>query len=301
MPSFQRTIFKTITKIMSARMNSISSLPKLRAFMDMGPPIPSFSKSLTIKTDLIDNIPVEWIIPQQTFSNSVILYLHGGGWTLGWKDSHRSLVAHICQSASSQALAVDYRLAPEYPFPAALEDCLAAYKWLLSDGTSPKQIVIAGDSAGANLALATMMSLRDTGDPLPAAAVCISPMTDLAGTGDTFYSKKDALLTSRFALTLAHYYIGNQDPHNPLISPHYGCLDGLPPLLIHVGEDEILLSDSIRLADKARSAGVDVNLKVWPKMWHVWHTFVPYLPEAKQAVNEIGLFIRKYLKIAGNT
>lgn len=190
-------------------------------------------------------------------------------------------------------MAVDYRLAPEYPFPAALEDCLTAYRWLLKSGISSQQIVIGGDSAGGNLALTTLMALRDAGDLLPAAAVCISPMTDLAGTGESFSTNQDPLLTSQFALSMAQYYAGNQDPRLPLISPHYGSLSGLPPLLIHIGEDEILLSDATRLADNARAAGVDVSLVIWPKMWHVWHVYAPYLPEAQQAVNAIGVFVRE--------
>lgn len=204
-------------------------------------------------------------------------------------------MAHICQAAASRALAVEYRLAPEDPFPAALEDCLAAYRWLLKSGTSPQQIVVAGDSAGGNLTLTTLMALRDAGDPLPAAAVCISPMTDLAGTGESFSTNKDPLLTTRFALSMARYYAGGQDPRLPLISPHYGSLHEFPPLLIHVGEDEILLSDSMRLADNARADGVEVRLVIWPKMWHVWHAFVPYLPEAQQAVAEIGAFIGEHV------
>lgn len=293
MPSLQSYAFRALTKIFSARMNSISSIPKLRAFVGAGSNKPLLPRGATMQSARADGVSVEWIIPPNALAQPIILYLHGGGWTLGWNNSQRWMVAHICQAAASRALAVDYRLAPEDPFPAALEDCLAAYRWLLKSGTSPRQIVIAGDSAGGNLALATLMALRDAGDPLPAAAVCISPMTDLAGTGESFSTNKDPLLTARFALSMARYYAGNQDPRLPLISPHYGNLGGLPPLLIHVGEDEILLSDAARLTDNARAAGVDVSLVIWPKMWHVWHAFVPYLPEAQQAVNAMGDFIRE--------
>jgi acetyl esterase/lipase len=205
------------------------------------------------------------------------------------------MVAHICQAAASRALAVDYRLAPENPFPAALDDCLAAYRWLLKQNVAPQDIVIAGDSAGGNLVLTTLMSLRDAGDPLPAAAVCISPITDLKGTGESFWTKKDPMVTAKSFVRAYRHYAGNQDVCSPLLSPLYGNLHKLPALLIHVGGDEILLSDATRLADKAHAAGVDVNLVIWPKMWHVWHLFAPHLPEAQQAITAIGVFIQEHI------
>jgi acetyl esterase/lipase len=194
-----------------------------------------------------------------------------------------------------RVLAVDYRLAPEYPFPAALDDCVAAYRWLLSNGVSPDQIVIAGDSAGGNLTLSTALILRDAGDPLPAALICISPMTDLACTGETYWTNKDPMLAPQVALDMARQYAGNTPLDAPLLSPHYADLHGLPPLLIHAGEHELLLSDAIRLAERARCAGVDTRLQVWPGMWHVWHLFTPFLPEAVEAVEDIGVFIRANL------
>jgi len=297
MPSVQSYFFKVITKVMSLRMNSIASVPELRTFSERMSG-DSISKSLlpdgtTLNRIGVDGVPVEWVNPPQVSSKSVILYLHGGGWILGWYNSYRSLVARIGLAAKSRVLAVDYRLAPENPYPAALEDSLAVYRWLLRDGIESKQIVIAGDSAGGNLTLTTLMALRDAGEPMPAAAVCISPMTDLAATGESFWKNRDALLTTKLVLSMAGHYIGSQDAHLPMISPHYGNLEGLPPLLIHVGGDEILLSDAERLAAKARGAGVEVDLVIWPKMWHVWHVYAPYLPEAQQAVDEIGSFVRK--------
>jgi len=208
------------------------------------------------------------------------------------------MLGHLCQAAACRALAVDYRLAPEAPFPAALEDCLTAYRWLLKTGTPADQIVIAGDSAGGNLTLTTMMALRDAGDPMPAGSVCISPMTDLACTGESFNTRKDALLTPKQARDFARYYAGEQDPRLPLISPCYGDLSGLPPLLIHAGGDETLLSDAQRLADRARAAGVDVRLDIWPHLWHVWHVYTPFMPEARQAVEAIGAFVRTRVKSA---
>jgi monoterpene epsilon-lactone hydrolase len=291
MPSVQSYFIRVFLSILSARMNSISSIPKLRTFLGAGAKTTGLPRGVTIQPLLADEVPVEWIIPAGVSTQTVILYFHGGGWTLGWYNNHREMVANICMAAAARALAVDYRLAPENPFPAALQDCLSVYRWLIKNGTSPQQIVIAGDSAGGNLTLSTLMALRDAGDALPAAAVCISPVTDLACTGESFTTNKDAMLSPRFVRTMLQHYVANTDPCLPLISPLYGEMGGLPPLLIQVGEDEILLSDATRLADKARAAGVQVNLVVWPNMWHVWHLFAPYLPEAQHAIAAIGDFI----------
>ena len=295
MISLQGLILRTFLRLRKAGMNWDAPVEKFRANLRLSNRFVKLSRNVEIQRDLASGVPVEWIIPPNTSSQSIIFYIHGGGWTLGWTNLHRRMVTYLCRAGMSRALAVDYRLAPEHPFPAALEDCLTAYRWLLTRGTSPQNIVIVGDSAGANLTLSTLMSLRDAGDELPAAAVCISPMTDLLGTGDSFQIKQDPALTASFALTMARHYAGDQDLHLPLLSPHYGDLRGLPPLLIQVGEDEILLSDATRLADNARTAGVNVNLVIWPKMWHVWHLFAPSLPEAQQAVHAIGTFIGEHL------
>ena len=270
---------------------STTSIPKLRARMGAISGKSFLPRGVTLSPVKLDGVPAEWIYPPNYSPQSIILYLHGGAWTLGWTNTGRSLLAYISLAAHSRALAVDYRLAPEHPFPAAHTDCFKAYCWLLSNGILPKNIVLAGDSAGGNLVLTTLLALRDAGLPLPGAAVCISAVTDLACTGESFQTKKDPGLPTNFVRTMIQHYIGSQDPLQPLISPLYADLTGFPPLLMQVGEDELLLSDSVRLADKARNAGVDVQLVVWPKMWHVWHTFVPILPEAQKAVNEIGAFI----------
>ncbi len=266
----------------------------------MGPKRPLLSRGIQLTAATAAGVPVEWLAPVGAGAAPVgagaapvVLYLHGGGWVLGWYNSHRWLLGQIGLAAGCRALAVDYRLAPEHPFPAALNDCLGVYRWLVQQGTAPRQIVIAGDSAGGNLTLTTLLALRDAGDPLPAAGVCISPMTDLEGTGETFNRTTDPLLSAKFALDMARHYAGGQDARQPLISPVWGDLRGLPPLLVHVGADEILLSDAQRLEAAAHAAGVDARLRVWPAMWHVWHIFAPFLPEARQAVAEIGEFVRE--------
>jgi epsilon-lactone hydrolase len=295
MPSLQGYVFRNLTQVLSIWMNSITSIPKLRARSE------KISRSLRLPDgaawhrQTLAGIAVEWLSPLNPVPNSVILYLHGGAWVLGWYNNHRVLAAHIGLASRSRLVAVDYRLAPEHPFPASLDDCLAVYRRLVSDGIEANQIILAGDSAGANLVLALLLTLRDANEALPAAAVCISPMTDLAFTGRSFYTNKDALLNAEFASSMSHLYVGSHDPRSPLISPHYGDMTGLPPLLIHTGENEILLSDAQRLADNARHAGVDATLTVWPKMWHVWHIFAPYLPEAMQAIDEIGSFIQRHI------
>lgn len=296
MTSIQGYFLRTFLRLRKAGMNWDAPVEKFRANLRLSDQFVRVPHDVEIKSDVADGVPVEWVIPSHISSDHVIFYIHGGGWVLGWTNLHRRLVNHLCKAAATRALAVDYRLAPEHPFPAALEDCLTVYRWLLKNGFASHNIVIAGDSAGANLTLTTLISLRDAGDPLPAAAVCISPMIDLLGTGDSFRTQQDPALTATFALTMARHYASSQDPRSTLLSPYYGDLRALPPLLIHVGEDEILLTDAKRLAEKAQAVGVDVTLVIWPKMWHVWHLFVPSLPEARQAVNEIGTFIRTHLK-----
>jgi acetyl esterase/lipase len=235
----------------------------------------------------------EWVEPAGTRTGTVILYLHGGGFMMGSPDTHRALAARVALASHARALVLDYRLAPEHPFPAALEDAVAAYRWLLAQGRAPGQIVFAGDSAGGGLALAALLYLRDAGDPLPAGLVCLSPLTDMEGTGESVVTraKADPMLTIDDVVVLKHYLAGN-DPRSPLLSPLYGDLRGLPPMMIHVGNDEILLSDSTRLSERARDAGVDVSLHIYPDMWHMWHYFAPYLPEAVQAIHEIGAFVQ---------
>jgi acetyl esterase/lipase len=263
----------------------------------------AFKPPPDVRVERVADAPVagEWIVPLGAPERPVILYLHGGAWILGWNAMHRSMVAHLCTDAGLRAFAVDYRVAPEHRHPAALDDCKSAYHWLLQGGLSPRDIVVAGDSAGGTLTLTTLMSLRDSGDPtasgLPALGVCISPATDLAGTGESFRTKKDPVITPEFVLTMRKQYAGDMDMRSPLLSPLYGDLHGLPPLLIHAGGEEMLLSDATRLADKARAAGVDVTIEIWPGMWHVWHAFGPWLPEARQAIAAIARFIRERLGI----
>ena len=236
----------------------------------------------------------EWLTPPGARTDAVVLYLHGGGYAIGSPRSHRHLAAAIARAAGSRALLLDYRLAPEHPFPAALDDAVAAYQWLVRDGIAPSRIVIAGDSAGGGLTLATLLALRDRGLPLPAGAVGISPWVDLTNSAASYATKAavDPIVTIEGIALLTQAYIGTGDPKQPLVSPLYADLRGLPPLLIHVGSDEVLLDDAAGLAARARAAGVDVTLREWPQMIHVWHWFISMLDEAEQAIAEIGAFVK---------
>ncbi len=247
-------------------------------------------------------VPAEWLKPKQFSKNGVILYIHGGAFVICSLNTHRSMVSRLVKAAGVAAVSLDYRLAPEYPYPAALEDCLSGYRWLLESGYSPEQIVIAGDSAGGNLTLALMLRLKAAGEPLPAGAVCFSPVTDLVGTGESIVTKADIdpILDGSVAHQMVQEcYVREHDQRDPLISPLYGELSQLPPILLHVGEDEILLDDSVRFAARARDAGTDAQLVIWPGMWHVFQIFAPILPEANQAILQAGGFIQRVLRGSG--
>jgi monoterpene epsilon-lactone hydrolase len=238
-------------------------------------------------------VPAEWIIPPNAASDRVILYLHGGGYVMGSINTHRAMIARIARAANARALALAYRLAPEHPFPAALDDCVAAYKWLLAQGYKPGKITIGGDSAGGGLALATLLAIRDGGTPQPAAGILISPWNDLEGTGDSIKTRaeRDPSVDQPGLSRMARMYAGNADPKNPLLSPIHANFRGLPPLLIQVGDAEVLLDDSTRVAERARAAGVKVDLEVWDDMVHVWHVFAKILPEGQQAIDKIGAYV----------
>ena len=241
--------------------------------------------------------PAEWLTPPGARTDAVLFYLHGGGYVIGSPRSHRHLAAALARAAGTRALLLDYRLAPEHPFPAALDDAVAAYEWLLADGIAPDRVVIAGDSAGGGLTVATLLALRDRRLPRPAGGVCISPWVDLTNSAASYRSKAavDPIVTLEGIAQLTQAYLGGADPKLPLVSPLYADLRGLPPLLIHVGSDEVLLDDALGLAARAREAGVDVAVREWPAMIHVWHWFQPMLDEADRAIAEIGGFVKTRL------
>jgi epsilon-lactone hydrolase len=243
-----------------------------------------------------DMVRCEWFIPPHSPTDQVLLYLHGGGFVYGLTSLHRHMVAYAARKMGIRALMVDYRVAPEYPFPAALDDCVTAYRWLLKQGISAQNMVVAGDSAGGNLTIAMLMKLRDSGDPLPAAAACLSPVADLTDRDETFRRVYDPLLHPRAGRIYRHSYVANNDARNPLISPAFGNWRGLPPLVVHVGEDEILRADAVRIEELAKAVGVDVRLEVYPRMWHVWQLYLT-LPQAVQSLDDIAQFLKSHLGV----
>ena len=244
----------------------------------------------------IDGLYAEWILPAQSTKDKVILYFHGGGYVSGTCYSHRSIAAKFVKGSGIGALLFEYRLAPEQPYPAALQDSLAAYLWLLEQGIAPLNVVFVGDSAGGGLCLATLLALRDQGTPLPAAAVAYSPVTDFKCTGESYRRKAKVCLSPEgMAPALAKHYAGDNDPGFQYISPLYGDLHGLPPLLIYAGEEETLCDDAARFAEKANDAGVKVTLRIGEGLFHCYPAMAPLFPEATQALEEICSFINKYI------
>jgi acetyl esterase/lipase len=252
---------------------------------------------VTVEPVTAHGVAAEWTSTPEADPARVLLFLHGGGYISGSIASHRHMVAQAGREAGTRTLALGYRLAPEHPFPAALEDTLAAYRFLLDSGIAPRNIALAGESAGGGLALATLVSLRESGLPLPACTWCSSPWTDLAMTGATMETKAavDPLIQKPYLLELAALYLNGTDPRAPLVSPILADLRGLPPMLIQVGSSETLLDDSLRLAAVAGAAGVDTTLRIWPEMIHAFHLFHPQLEDGRKALAEAGAFIRAHL------
>jgi len=241
-----------------------------------------------------NEVAAEWISPPDREPRRAVLYIHGGSFVSGSIASHRTLAGNVALASDSHVLLIDYRLAPEHPFPAAVEDTVTAYTWLLAQGLSPGQLAVAGDSAGGNLALALLIHLRDHQLPMPAAGVCFSPAPDLTFSGASwgFNSEKDLMIVEAKEREAVRLYLRDADPRSPLASPSFADLGGLPPLLVQVGSHEVLLSDCEKIAEKARAAGVDVQFESWPEMQHEWQFAARLLPEARSAISHAGAFLR---------
>jgi epsilon-lactone hydrolase len=260
------------------------------------PPIPKGAKVSQVGEDGVCGEWVEWTDDPQ----STIYYLHGGGYLACSPETHRSLTIALSRAVRARIFALDYRLAPEHRFPAAVEDAVNGYLWLIKNGVDPGNIIIGGDSAGGGLTLATLISLRDAGEKLPRAAFCLSPWTDLKGTGESLKANNhsDSMFYGESITVVAQIYLGSRLADDPLASPIYADLSNLPPLLIYASSSEVLLDDSVRLAERARGYGVDVDLRIWEDLPHAWPFLVAFkVPEACQVIDEIANFINEYDKL----
>ncbi len=244
----------------------------------------------------VGGVPGEWITTPESKEDRLLYYLHGGGYVLGSVNTHREMVSRLARAMGARALAIDYRLAPEHPFPAAVSDATTGYRWLLAEGVSPSGIVIAGDSAGGGLAIACQVALRDAEAPMPAAAVCLSPWADMECVGESM-----AELAGKGGIDpvgiveMAKAYVGEADAREPLASPIHADLTGLPPLLIQVSKAEELYSDAMRLAERAQACGVETEVEPWEDMTHVWQSMAALIPEGREAIEDVGRFVRKKL------
>ena len=289
---------RAIREIMAGMARSVDepepSVQELRGPMDaMGAATPP-PEGCRVEAMTLGGRPAERLTPRDAVAGRVILFLHGGGYCIGSLASHRALAARLAEATRCAAVVPDYRLAPEHPFPAAVDDALAAWRDLLASGADPARAAIAGDSAGGGLTFATALAAREAGLPMPAALLAISPWADLAQTGASYAAKaqSDTMITKAGLDLFSSTYLAGTDPRHPLASPLFADLTGLPPTLIQVGGEESLLSDSAGMAQALGLAGVDVTLRIWPEMIHVWHFFAPRLTAGQAATDEAGAWLR---------
>lgn len=252
------------------------------------------SQGVTRENIELGGRPAQNFIPAGMEPENTLLYFHGGGYVMGSADSHANLTARLAAASGARVVSLDYRLAPESPFPAAVEDGLDAYRALLDGGVAPANLAIGGDSAGGGLTFATLVKARDRGLPMPASAIGLSPWMDLTARSKTHESRAaaDPWLNTDVLVEVADQYLGSASAEEPLASPLFADLDGLPPIMLQVGDAEVLLDDSREFHKKATAAGVDCRLEVWDRMIHVWHTFSSVLPEGEQAIKALGLFLK---------
>lgn len=254
-------------------------------------------RGTTVSPVNVHDLPAEWVHGPGAEPDAAILYLHGGGFIMGSPATHRELAARVSSAGKARVLSLGYRLLPEFAFPAALDDTKAAYQWLLDRGYAPNRLIIGGDSSGAGLALQALISLRDEGVPLPCVGFLMSPVTDWVDPGgDSFATRAalDPLVSPAQCRRTSPQYVGSH-ARDPLLRPAEMDLAGLPPLWIQVGDHEVLLSDAERLADRAAQDGVEVSFKIWPGMWHVFQSAARYVPESRQSIEELALFLRRRL------
>ncbi len=294
MNTILRSVVKPVISYMSFHPKKIKQRRPLLCGVSSFLPLPSHFKITPVDFGAFNG---EWVDSENNADHTrerVLLYLHGGGYIAGSPTTHRNITTRLNRYGQCRVLAINYRKSPDYPYPYPLEDALTAYQWLLDEGYKPENIVFAGDSAGGNLTLSTLLAIRDQKKPLPAGAACLSPWTDLTGSGESMrYNRKlDPMIPARRVKTAARLHANGMPLDDPRLSPLHANLQGLPPLLIHVGDNEVLLSDSVRFAQKAKDHGVDVELKVWQNAPHVFQLFAGAVPQSNAALKEIGAFFR---------
>ena len=294
MPTFKTVVFRQLFKREMKKLPLDRPINLMRKKMDELGGQASVAVGSRIEPAVVGGVPAEWIVPANDDGQHLLLYLHGGGYSIGSCESHRGMASQIAKACGARVLLPEYRLAPEHPYPAGLEDATAVYAHLLKQGYSPDNLAIAGDSAGGGLTLATLQNLREKNIPMPACAATISAWTDLLGTGHSMQTRArhDPWFNPEGVVKAAKVYYADADPTDPKVSPIFADYSQFPPLLFQVGDYEILLNDTTRAAQKAKEQGVDVTLKIWDGMWHVWHAFYDNIIEGHQGIEELGEFVR---------
>lgn len=295
MSSLRAKLIRSITGFVARRIDVATlDVERTRRFADRVSVLQPTASGVRVEKNSIAGLHAEWLTPAECDAGKLLLYLHGGGYVVGNCNMHRQLVSHIARAAAVRAVLPEYRLAPEHKYPAAVEDATRVYRALLEQGYAADDIVIAGDSAGGGLTMATLLSLRDAKVAMPAAAILLSPFLDVTGSGETMLTRaaQDPWFRPQDLPVIADYYCEPDQQRDPLVSPVFADMSGLPPLLVQVGDDEILLSDAERLHDQITAAGGDIQLTVWPEMWHVFQMFVGKIPEAGKAIDAIGRYVR---------
>jgi acetyl esterase/lipase len=294
MASIRSHIIRYISAQYMKRVTPESDINELRKGLESRTQMLPPARGVGIQPTVIEGIKCEWHVPAGCDDAPVIYYLHGGAYVMGSPATHRRLVSHIAKAAKMRAVVPDYRLAPENRFPAALEDSLKVYRHLVSNGHDEHQMAIGGDSAGGNLTVSTLLALRDAGDTLPAACFLMSPWLDMTGEGESFRTRAgiDPWFRPEHMAPTAGKIFSDFDKRNPLVSPVFADASNLPPVLVHVGDHEILLSDSTRFVDNIHRDGGEVELRVWPGMWHVFQFFVGQMPESNRSIEHIAGFLQ---------
>lgn len=288
---------KLMGKLRKYRDTHTLTVEETRANLDALGDRFSLPDGMVVEKEDIDGIPAERLTPKDAIDLGLLYFLHGGGYSVGSIQSHRHMVAAMAESAGMQAYMIDYRLAPENPFPAGLNDAVTGYDWLLHLGYDPNEIALCGDSAGGGLTVSTILKLREEKIPLPKCAVLLSPWLDLTSTLPSRESKLDAepLLSLEGSKKNAEWYAGDEEQNHPMITPLGAELSDFPPTLIQVGTEEILLDDSLQFAELLRESNRDIELDVWEGLFHVWQYYPGWLPEAEEAIDEIAAFIRGHI------